>query len=242
MGRSPWEDPEFARLGLRNIDERFLPGTPQEVEFLIEEMSVRPGDRLLDLGCGAGRHCIEFARRGFQMTGLDVSEPMLAEAEKRAAEAGVDVSFRRVDLGALGEAFAGTDLRFHGAFCLCESGLGVLGGAQQDIRFLRAVRRLLLPERKLVITCLNGLRQYLRSRDSNPRFDYVSGTLHWEAPVGARGVLAEDQRLYTPSELTLMLEVAGYRDISVYGTSPGSFGHRELGIEDIEMMVVATRT
>jgi len=57
--------------------------------------------RVLDLGCGTGRHCIDLARRGYQVTGLDSSKPMLDYAKRIEADAG--------GTGGAGENGAGVD-------------------------------------------------------------------------------------------------------------------------------------
>src|SRR5439155_27279784 len=58
--------------------------TRAEVDFVEKMLSGGPGGRLLDVPCGNGRHSIEFARRGYQMTGWDISEEFIAQA--RAAD------------------------------------------------------------------------------------------------------------------------------------------------------------
>ena len=50
----------------------------------------KDGASILDLGCGTGSMTIELAKRGYDMTALDLSEDMLAEADVRAREAGLD--------------------------------------------------------------------------------------------------------------------------------------------------------
>ena len=52
-------------------------------------LRVRPGTRVLDVGCGVGRWCRELAARGARVTGVDFSPTMIAEARRRAAEQGV---------------------------------------------------------------------------------------------------------------------------------------------------------
>ncbi len=61
-----------------------------EVEGLISLLELKPPDRVLDLGCGFGRHSVEFARHGMRVVGVDPSPTMIAAAAQRAAEAGVD--------------------------------------------------------------------------------------------------------------------------------------------------------
>ena len=48
--------------------------TTQEVDFLIDTLNVQPNARLLDIPCGFGRHTIELAKRGYQLTGVDISD------------------------------------------------------------------------------------------------------------------------------------------------------------------------
>lgn len=234
--QSPWKNEEFAKISLEGVDRKFLPGTSQEVDFLERELGMSPGDRVLDIGCGAGRHTIELARRGYQVVGVDISLTMLAAAKERAADAGVKVQLRQMDIAELGKQFP-EEGTFDAAICLCESGLGVLGSEKQDLAFLGTVRRLLKSGGSFAITTLNALRQY---RNPGAVFDYTTGVVHWQAPVGDT-VLREDQRVYAPSELRLMVLASGFTDAKIYGCSPGSFCGQELQIDDIEMMLVAKR-
>lgn len=73
------------------------------VEFL--KRGVAKGARILDAGCGVGGHAFELARRGFSVTGVDLSPQLIAEAQRRAAEATLPVTFivgNILDLGAAG--------------------------------------------------------------------------------------------------------------------------------------------
>src|SRR5688572_20558593 len=67
--------------------------TEREIEGLREMVPLEPGAAVLDLACGWGRHSIALARAGFRVTGLDLSETLLARARKRATAASVDVEF-----------------------------------------------------------------------------------------------------------------------------------------------------
>jgi ubiquinone/menaquinone biosynthesis C-methylase UbiE len=46
----------------------------------------RAGSTMLELGCGTGRHALEFARHGWSVTGYDLSEGMVEQAQRRAGE------------------------------------------------------------------------------------------------------------------------------------------------------------
>jgi len=237
LQKSPWENERFAAESLANIDKKFLPATEQQADWLMRRMCLQPGDTLLDLGCGAGRHAIAFARRGLRVTGVDISETMLLHAKERAEAAGADISFLKADLARLEELPLGA---FQGAICLCESGVGVLGGEGQDFAFLRQVQALLTPGAYFVLTCFNALRRYIRSKDQNPRFDYINGTMEWSCEMDGQG-LYERQRQYTPSEMKLLLTLSGFGQIEVLSCADGVFADSPVGIEDIEMLACARR-
>lgn len=70
-----------------------------EVDFVERRLRAHgaPSGKLLDLGCGTGLHAIEFARRGWSVAGVDLSDEMIARAKARAAEANLAVPFRQGD-------------------------------------------------------------------------------------------------------------------------------------------------
>ncbi|HFQ94718.1 MAG TPA: class I SAM-dependent methyltransferase, partial [Anaerolineae bacterium] len=95
--------------------------TAVETNFLESQLRLPPGARILDVGCGFGRHSIELARRGYTVTGIDPAAAMIAAAQERAKEAAVSVDFRQ----ARGEEFT-TAVPFDAAICLFTS-LGQMG-------------------------------------------------------------------------------------------------------------------
>jgi len=63
---------------------------------LVDTLRIGPADRVLDLATGTGEVAVRAAKRGAAVTGLDITEPMLVKARRRAEEAGVEIAF---DLG-----------------------------------------------------------------------------------------------------------------------------------------------
>ena len=51
--------------------------TRQEVDFLLSELNLQKGQHILDIPCGYGRHAIEFSTRGYNVTGIDISETFI---------------------------------------------------------------------------------------------------------------------------------------------------------------------
>jgi SAM-dependent methyltransferase len=62
------------------------------------ERGVLPGADLLDAGCGTGRYAIELARRGYLVSGIDLSPELIGVAERSARDARVPASFRVGDI------------------------------------------------------------------------------------------------------------------------------------------------
>ncbi|MCK4575530.1 methyltransferase domain-containing protein [candidate division WOR-3 bacterium] len=239
MPKSPWENEKFAQKNISHIDEKFLAGTEQEVSFLKAVMGIEKGVSIIDLGCGTGRHSIELARQGCRVVGVDISEVLLEEAKKRAAELDVDVEFINGDLRSLDALFENEEKKFSGAICLCESGFGVLGGEEEDLYFLKSVYGLLKPEGKFILTTFNGIRRYLKYNEKDSVFNYSKGVVNWSAPAEEFGEeLTEEMRIYTPSEVRMLFKLAGFSKIEIFGCSPGNFNHQKLNIDDIEMMVM----
>lgn len=237
---SPWENDSFAESSLSRIDMKFKPNTVEQVDYVLEKLNVNEDAELLDLGCGAGRHSIELSKRGMNVTGIDISSKMLEQAKIRAQSEDVTVNFIKEDLGNI----ASLNLKqehYNGAICLCESGIGVLGASGKDLEFFKNIYSLLKNNSRFIITCFNGLRRYIRSKDNNPIFDYLNGTLEWSANIEGEK-LKETQRLYIPSEILLLLTTAGFNDIQFYSCTDVRFTNDKLGIEDIEMLIVAEKS
>ena len=70
-----------------------------------------PYGKALDIGCGSGIWSIDLARRGWDVTGIDITPKAIARARDRARDAGVEVRFIEGDIAALGAAEAGSGFR-----------------------------------------------------------------------------------------------------------------------------------
>src|SRR5207253_11147732 len=75
--------------------------TLAEADFLEKTLAPDGLARLLDVPCGNGRHAIELARRGYKMTGVDLSREFLEAARLQATEAGAAIDFQHGDMRAL---------------------------------------------------------------------------------------------------------------------------------------------
>ena len=80
-----------------------------EVGWILGHVAPPAGGRILDAPCGFGRHSLALARRGFDVTGVDLSETELQRAKERAAEVGLPLQLVRQDM---------RDMEFSGEFDL----------------------------------------------------------------------------------------------------------------------------
>ena len=228
------------------MGNRFTSNTLAEVDFLLDELKLPPGSRILDVGCGTGRHSVELARRGFKMTGVDISSQMLAEGEKTAREAGVNVKW------ICGNATnIPTRENYDAAVCLCEGAFGLLGTGddpiEHDLSILRSISAILKPEARLIITVLNGchmIRQYSPEDVKDGKFDPTtlseSHTIEADTPEGKRN-LPVRERGYVPTELIMLFRLAGFQVEHVWGGTAGNWGRRPLELDEMEIMAVASK-
>ncbi|MNP23026.1 Ubiquinone biosynthesis O-methyltransferase [compost metagenome] len=210
------------------------------------ELGLAAGGSILDIGCGTGRHSIELAKRGFKVTGVDISQGMLAEAEKAAAEAGVQVEWVHSDA-----VTYIPDKKFDAVICLCEGAFGLVGRDEEplehDLGILRQVAAALKPQGRFILTTLNAynrIRSLTQEDVNSGRFNPVTMIEkmvdEWELPEGKRQVEVKERR-YFPFELKEMFAQAGLRVDHVWGGSLGKWEMRQsIQLDAIEIMLTAT--
>jgi SAM-dependent methyltransferase len=111
-----WYETFFRGLSVEFWIQAAPPATAEELNFLREQFAIQPGQRVLDIACGAGRYAVPLAELGYAVTGLDISAHFLSEARRFAQERGVSVDWRQEDMRAL--AFEG---EFDAALCFGNS-------------------------------------------------------------------------------------------------------------------------
>ena len=139
-----WFNPVAAFVGPAYLRNAFTKGTVQEVDFLVDALDLTPGKRVLDAGCGPGRHSLELGRRGISVVGVDASPEFVALARAEAGD--LPVAFVEADVG---------DLSFRDEFdaviCLCQGGFGLLGGDDRELDVVSRFAAALRPGGKLAL-------------------------------------------------------------------------------------------
>src|SRR5436305_1303373 len=133
-----WFNPLAAFVGTAYLRNAFTKGTAQEVEFLVDALGLQPGMRVLDAGCGPGRHSLELGRRGIAVVGIDASPDFIALATAAAGD--VPVEFHEADIREL--TFAD---EFDAVICICQGGFGLLGGHDRELDVVTRLATALTP-------------------------------------------------------------------------------------------------
>ncbi|ACY17075.1 methyltransferase domain-containing protein [Haliangium ochraceum] len=148
----PWFEELFDEDYLRTLPFLTPQATRAEALFVAEALGVKPGARLLDIGCGYGRHAMELAAHGYQIVALDYSLPLLLRGADEAQRRGLNINFVHGDMRDL--AFDG---QFDGVYCL----FSTFGYFDEETNrsTLEGMARALQPGGRMVLDILN--RDYL---------------------------------------------------------------------------------
>ena len=234
----PWFDELAQFLGPAYLRNAFTKGTEQEVGFLSERLNLREGSRVLDLGCGPGRHALALARRGIDVVGIDHSDAFIALAQEQAAKERLTATFRAEDVRDLDEHD-----RFDAVICLCQGGFGLLGGSE-DTELIQRFANALKPGGQLALSAFH-VGFAVRFLEPGDRFDPATGVNHERATLRDGDGKEKEFDLwttcFTARELRLMATAAGLEVVSISGVAPGKYGLHEPTLEHPELLLLATR-
>ena len=251
--KKQWYESLFENYGKKYDSENFTHGTVGECDFIEKEIQYDKSLKILDVGCGTGRHAIELTKRGYNVTGIDLSEAQLKRAKEKAADANLVIDFQRQDARCLP-----FDSEFDVAIMLCEGGFSLMETDEMDYEILKNVTKSLKPQAKFIFTAPNGLFPLYHSVDDfhasvveegnsvcrNNNFDLMTfreqNVVDFEDDSGKKMTLNCNERYYVPSEITWLLKSLGYTTIDIFGARLGEFSREHaLRTDDYEMLVIA---
>ena len=250
-----WYESLFENYAQKYDKECFVQGTIGECNFIEQEINRDKSLKIIDIGCGTGRHSIELVKRGYQITGIDLSESQLKRAREKAKEQGVEIDFQKHDA---------RDLPFKGEFdlaiMLCEGGFSLMETDEMNFEILKNATKVLNDKGKLIFTTLNGLfplfhsvKEFYKSvaKEGSAEckgcsFDLMTfrdhNTTVFEDDTGNKKELKCNERYYVPSEITWLLKTLGYKKIDIFGAKLGAFSRNDkLTTEDFEMLIIAEK-
>jgi 2-polyprenyl-3-methyl-5-hydroxy-6-metoxy-1,4-benzoquinol methylase len=250
-----WYKELFENYGRKYDAECFAQGTLGECDFIESEAGLQKNIRILDIGCGTGRHSIELARRGYQVTGVDLSDSMLARAKEKAKAQNVTVDFYQKDA---------RELSFNNEFdmviMLCEGAFPLMETDEMNFQILKNAAKALKKKGKFIFTTLSGLFPLFHSvKDfqtqsviegnatySESTFNLMTfrdhGITSFEDDSGDSKELITNERYYVPSEITWLLKSLKFTTIEIYGATLGAFSRNDkLTDKNFEMLVIAEK-
>ena len=230
---STWYDDFFTELPNTFWRAAIPPqATEAEIDFLVRTVGLRPGDSVLDVCCGSGRHALELARHGYRVTGIDVSAEAIAYARRAAGDERLAVDLRVGDVRDLP-----TDVRADVAICMGNA-FGYLEHAGTQA-FLADLAGIVRPGGALVVdygfvaeSVLPGLvleeePMTIGGVEATSVNTYDAAGSRWlteftfrRGDEVHRGTSV--QHVYTVAEVARLVATAGFPDVERYGDADGS--------------------
>lgn len=255
MSKKQWYVSLFENYGQKYDNESFTKGTLGECDFIEKELKNNKNLKILDVGCGTGRHTIELTRRGYHVTGVDLSESQLKRAREKANGEKFNIDFQLHDVRNLP-----FNAEFDVAIMLCEGGFPLMETDEMNFEILKNVTKSLKNRGKFIFTTLNGLfplyhsvEEFCASTTDEGNATYHKNTFDLmtfrdhnvtesEDDFGNKRVLECNERYYVPSEITWLLKSLGFKTVDIFGAQLGAFSRdNKLTTEDFEMLVIAEK-
>ena len=205
----------------------------EEIGTIIAMLGVEPGSHVLDLCCGVGRHSLEFARKGFKVTGVDRTKTYLDIARQRAADDNLELELLEGDM----RAFVRSDT-FDAAINLFTS-FGFFEDPEEDRQVVMNVYQslksggafLMDMGGKEIIARIFQERDWREEKNGTLLLQERKITNDWSwlenrwiriSKTGERQEYMVSHRIYSAIEIKNLFEDCGFRDVQIFGNFEGA--------------------
>lgn len=132
-------------------NQSWVEDTKRQVDFLVEKLQLKGGEKILDLACGFGRHSLELARRGFDVTGVDITPDYVNYANEQAKSEGLNARFilsdiREVDF----------ENEFDVVLNMADGAIGYLETDEENLKIFAVISKALKSGGKHFMDIMNG--------------------------------------------------------------------------------------
>lgn len=226
-------------------DQSWVEDTENQVDFIIKTLELSGHERILDLGCGFGRHSLSFARKGFSVVGVDITKEYIDDAVQSARNESLDIEFMLSDI---------RDIKYKNEFDvvlnLADGAIGYFDSDEENLRAFDIISQALKTGGKHFLDTCNAehAEQHFPKRHwqigskilSLPEFDWDKERRRmiyggWEIVFGEIAqrafpvAIAGSHRLYSLDELNVILNERDMRIIHTFSDYYGkAVTHKEM--------------
>jgi len=232
--------PDWYRHWSLDIKEQsWVEDTENQVEFIIKALNLKGNEQVLDLACGFGRHSLAFARCGFPVVGVDITESFIEDAKKNAERDSLSAEFLCSDIRAV--TFQN---EFDVVLNLADGAIGYLENDEENLKIFDVISGALKPGGKHFMDICNArhAERFFPKRNwdigsrevSLSQFEWEESARRmlfgeWEIPFGQavqrpEPLTADSVRLYSHEELEVILH---NRHMEILRTFSNYYGKEE---------------
>jgi len=250
------KQPDWYKYGwsLDIKNQSWTEGTENQVNFIIKALALTGGEKILDLACGYGRHSLALARRGFSVTGVDITKEYIDDAVHSTQNESLNAVFLHSDI---------RDIDFSNEFDavlnLADGAIGYLESDEENLKIFDVAVKALKPNGKHFIDICNAdhAKRYFPKKNweagknalALAQFDWDSETRRmryagWDIPYGKPAEPpwinmddADPTRLYSLSELE---EIYFRRSMKIIASYSNYYG-KEATDQEIQLIVCAQK-
>lgn len=251
MKRSDWYKYAWT-LDIKN--QSWTEDTEKQVDFIIKALALTGKERILDLACGYGRHSLALARKGFSVTGVDITKVYVDDATKTAHELSLDATFIHADIREVAY-----QEQFDVVLNLADGAIGYLEDDEENLKIFDVIAKALKPGGKHFMDIGNAdyAERYFPTTHweigakmlALSQFDWDAKTKcmtygSWDIPYGEITQKphidmenADPIRLYSLAELEQILQKRGMKiisDFSNYSNQTSSAKELQLNVYSIK--------